>query len=95
MKIWIYGKDKQDIERIKGRLDLSTNELIGASVKAGAESIFPDSGLISALSTAMRSEIDTLAISDDMLLGYSKSRRKEIKKLFESYRVSVKRVEVQ
>ncbi len=93
MRIWIYGKDKEDIERLKGQLDLSANEIIGASIKAGAGSAFPDSGLIGVFNAAMRSEIDTLAISDDILLGYSESRRKEIKNLFESYRVSVKRVE--
>ncbi len=93
MKVWIYGKDKQDIEKIKSRLDLSADKLIGASIKAGEGATFPNSGLIGALNAAMRSEIDTLAISDDILLGYSESRRKEVKNLFESYRVSVKRVE--
>ncbi len=93
MRIWIYGKDKQDVERIKNQLDPSTDKLIGASIKTVVGSTFPDSGLIGALNAAMRSEIDTLAISDDILLGYSESRRKEIKNLFESYRASVKCVE--
>ncbi len=93
MKVWIYGKDEQDIERIKGQLDPNADKLIGTSIKAEAGSTFPDSRLIGALCAAMRREIDMLIVSDVTLLGDSQSRRREIEKTFKSYWVFVRRIE--
>ncbi len=66
MIVWIYGKDKQDIEKIKGLLDLSADKLIGTSVKAGAGSTFPDSGLIRPVGAVISPEIDALVISGNI-----------------------------
>ncbi len=89
MKVWIYGKDKQDIKRIKDQLDLSVDTIIGTSEKSKPGAFFPDAGLTEPLCAAMRYEIGTLRISDAALARDNEDRHRKWKELFEQYSVSV------
>ena len=89
MRVWIYGKDLEQIQQIKDNMVRSCNTIVGTSVCAENGSAFPQSGLTPALYSAMRGETDQLIISEPCLLG-SDTQYTQMAELFQSYGVSIK-----
>ena len=67
------------------------NTVSGTSLRAETDSSFPQSGLIAAISAAMRGEFDLLQLLALELLG-NKSKAAQMVELFQNYGVSVRSV---
>ena len=91
MRIWVYGDSSEQIRDMIAENMNFDDTLAGASISAEIGSAFPQSGLIPAISAAMREEIDLLLIPSLQLLG-KKRKAEEIVELFQNYGVSVKSV---
>lgn len=91
MRVWIYGKSPEQVQQIKSSMIHSCDCVAGTSVCAEDGSAFPQSGLTSALYSAMRAEIDQLIISDRCLLG-GDLQQQQMAELFQSYGVSIRSV---
>ena len=91
MRIWIYGDSP---ERIRDMIEENTSPddtVTGTSVCAEIGSVFPQSGLIPAISAAIRKDIDLLLVPTFGLLGNTTKAEQTIE-LFRSYNVSVRSV---
>lgn len=91
MRIWVYGDSPERIRDIIKENIRFGDTVTGTSISAEIGSAFPQSGLIPAISAAMREEIDLLLIPSLQLLG-KKRKAEEIVELFQNYGVSVKSV---
>lgn len=89
MRVWIYGKNRKQVQQIEGSMIHSCDRVAGTSVCAEKDAAFPQSGLAAAIYSAMRAEIDLLVISDRGLLG-SEIQQRQMAELFQSYGVSIK-----
>ena len=89
MRVWIYGRNEQDICSLLEHCVDNADTIIGFSTQA-VTSHFPQSGLAQPMQAAMRGELDRLLLSDIALLGDEAEQICEVKKAFASYQVSIK-----
>lgn len=87
MRIWIYGSSPEEVREMIEKTSGSGDTVSGTSLLAEADSSFPQSGLLPAISAAIRREFDLLLIPTFELLG---NRTKETIELFQSYGISVR-----
>ena len=91
MRIWIYGGSPEEIQEMIEKSVSFGNTVSGTSLRAETDSSFPQSGLIAAISAAMRGEFDLLQLLALELLG-NKSKAAQMVELFQNYGVSVRSV---
>lgn len=91
MRIWIYGSSPEEVREMIEKSVSFGNTVSGTSLQAEIDSPFPQSGLVTAISAAMRGEFDLLLVSAIELLG-SRGNAAQMAELFQSYGVSVKSV---
>ena len=91
MRVWIYGGSPEEVQEVIEKSVSSENTISGTSLRAEIGSPFPQSGLVAAISAAMRGEFDLLLVSAIELLG-SRGNAAQMAELFQSYGVSVKSV---
>lgn len=91
MRIWVYGDSPKRIRDMIEENISSDDTVIGTSVCAEIGSAFPQSGLIPAISAAIRNDIDLLLVPTFELLG-STTKAEQTIELFRSYDVSVRSV---
>ena len=89
MRVWIYGRNEQDICSLLEHCVDNADTIIGFYTQA-VTSHFPQSGLAQPMQAAMRGELDRLLLSDIALLGDEAEQICEMKKAFASYQVSIK-----
>lgn len=89
MRIWIYGRNEQDICSLLEYCVDNADVIIGFSTQA-VTSHFPQGGLAQPMQAAMRGELDRLLLSDLALLGDEAEQICEMKEAFASYQVSIK-----
>lgn len=89
MRIWIYGGSLEEVREIIEKVVGSGDTVSGTSLLAETDSSFPQSGLLPAISAAIRREFDLLLIPTFEMFG---SRTKEFTELFQNYGVSVRSV---
>ena len=91
MRIWVYGDSPERIrEMIEENISFD-DTVTGTSVCAEIGSVFPQSGLIPAISAAIRNDIDLLLVPTFELLGNTAKAEQTIE-LFRSYNVSIRSV---
>lgn len=91
MRIWVYGDSPERIlDMIEENMN-SDDTVTGSSVCVEIGSAFPQSGLIPAISAAIRNNIDLLLVPTFELLGNT-TKAEQIIELFQNYGVSVKSV---
>ena len=90
MRIWIYGGSPEEIQEMIEKSVSFGNTVSGTSLRAETDSSFPQSGLIAAISAAMRGEFDLLQLLA-LELG-NKSKAAQMVELFQNYGVSVRSV---
>lgn len=91
MRIWIYGSSPEEVQEMIEKSVSFGNTVSGTSLLAKVGSPFPQSGLIAAMSAAMRGEFDLLLVPAYQLLG-NRGKAAQMVELFRSYGVSVKSV---
>lgn len=91
MRIWVYGDSPERILDMIEKNMNSDDTVTGTSVCAEIGSAFPQSGLIPAISAAIRNNIDLLRVPTFELLGNT-TKAEQIIELFQNYGVSVKSV---
>lgn len=91
MRIWVYGDSPERILDMIEKNMNSDDTVTGTSVCAEIGSAFPQSGLIPAISAAIRNNIDLLLVPAFELLGNT-TKAEQIIELFQNYGVSVKSV---
>lgn len=89
MRIWVYGDSPERIRDMTEETIRSDDTVTGTSVCAEIGSAFPQSGLIPAISAAIRNDIDLLLVSKLELLG-NPAKVEQTIELFRSYNVSVR-----
>lgn len=89
MRVWIYGRNEQDICSMLEHCVDNADTIIGFSTQA-VTGHFPQGGLAQPMQAAMRGELDRLLLSDIALLGDEAEQICEMKKAFASYQVSIK-----
>ncbi len=89
MRIWAYGDSPEQLRDMIKTAVGSGDSVVGTSVRAKADSEFPQSGLTPAISAAIRGEIDLLLIPAFELLGCG-TKARQMAELFQSYGVSIK-----
>ena len=90
MRVWIYGRNEQDICSMLAYCAGNADTIIGFSIQKDVLSPFPQDGLTQPMQAAIRGELDQLLISDFTLLGDKEEQICEIKGAFQSYQVSIK-----
>ncbi len=88
MRIWVYGYSPEQIRNMLKNTDSSRDIVVGTSVCADVDSTFPRSGLVPAISAAMRGKFDLLLIPAFNLLGCE--AKEQMTELFQSYGVVIK-----
>ena len=91
MRIWIYGSSPEEVREMIEKSVSFGNTVSGTSLQAEIDSPFPQSGLVTAISAAMRGEFDLLLVPTFELIG-NRSRAAQMVELFQNYGVSVKSV---
>lgn len=91
MRIWIYGSSPEEVREMIEKSVSFGNTVSGTSLRAEVGSPFPQSGLIAAMSAAMRGEVDLLLVPAFELLG-NRVKAAQMVELFRCYGVSVKSV---
>ena len=91
MRIWVYGDSPERIRDIIKENIGSDDTVTGTSISAEIGSAFPQSGLIPAISAAIRTDIDLLLVPTFELFGNTAKAEQTIE-LFRSYDVSVRSV---
>lgn len=91
MQIWIYGNNPEQIRDMIEKNVKPGDTVAGTSVCAEIGSTFSQSGLIPAISAAIRGEIDLLLVPTFHLLG-GKGKTAQMVELFQNYGVSVRSV---
>ena len=89
MRVWIYGRNEQDICSLLEHCVDNADTIIGFSTQA-VTSHFPQGGWAHTMQAAMRGELDRLLLSDIAILGDEAEQICEMKKAFASYQVSIK-----
>lgn len=90
MRVWIYGRNEQEICSMLAYCTGNADTIIGFSIQNGDQSPFPQGGLTPPMQAAMRGDLDQLLLSDFTLLGSKVKQIHEIKEAFRSYQVSIK-----
>ena len=90
MRVWIYGRNEQDICSMLAYCAGNADTIIGFSIQKDVMSPFPQGGLTQPMQAAIRGELDQLLLSDLTLLGDSAEQIRELKTVFRSYQVSIK-----
>lgn len=90
MRVWIYGRNKQDICSMLAYCVDSADTIIGFSIPKNVLSAFPQGGLTQPMQAAIRGELDQLLLSDVSLLGDRIEQIHEMEEAFRSYQVSIK-----
>lgn len=90
MRIWIYGRNEQDIRSMLSCHEESADVIVGFSIQKDTQSHFPQGGLTQPMLSAIRGEIDQLLLPDFTLLGDNAEQIRELKAVFQSYQVSIK-----
>ncbi len=88
MRIWVYGDSPEQIQNMIENAGSSSDIIVGTSVCANVDSNFPRSGLVPAISAAMRGKFDLLLIPAFNLLGCG--AKEQMTELFQSYGVVIK-----
>ena len=86
MRVWIYGGSPEEVQEV---IEKSVSS--GTSLRAEIGSPFPQSGLVAAISAAIRGEFDLLLVPTFELIG-NRRRAAQMVELFQNYGVSVKSV---
>ena len=89
MRVWIYGRNEQDICSLLEHCMDNADTIIGFSTQV-VMIHFPQGGLVQPMQAAMRGELDRLLLSDLALLGDEAEQVCEMKEAFASYQVSIK-----
>ena len=89
MRIWVYGDSSEQIRDMIAENMNFDDTVAGTSISAEIGSAFPQSGLIPAISAAIRKDIDLLLVPTFELLGNTTKAEQTIE-LFRSYNVSVR-----
>ena len=89
MRIWVYGDSPERIQDMIKENISSDDTVAGTSISAEIGSAFPQSGLIPAISAAIRKDVDLLLVPKFELLGNTTKAEQTIE-LFRSYNVSVR-----
>lgn len=90
MRIWIYGRNEQDIRSMLSCHEERADVIVGFSIQKDTQSHFPQGGLAQPMLAAIRGELDQLLLSDFTLLGDNAEQIRELKAAFQSYQVSIK-----
>lgn len=90
MRVWIYGRNEQDICSMLAYCTDNADTIIGFSIEKEMLSLFPQGGLTPPMQAAIRGELDQLLLSDSSLLGDRVEQIREIEEAFRSYQVSIK-----
>ncbi len=88
MRIWVYGDNLEQIQAMVESANRSGDTVVGTSACADACSAFPRSGLVPAISAAIRGELDLLLIPSFQLPGLESNE--QMTELFQSYGVVIK-----
>lgn len=91
MRVWIYGRNEQDICSMLEYCVDHADTIMGFSTQV-VMSHFPQGSLAQPMQAAMRGELDQLLLSDLALLGDKAEQICELKEAFASYQVSIKSV---
>lgn len=90
MRVWIYGRNEQDICSMLAYCAGNADTMIGFSIQKKVQSSFPQGGLTQPMQAAIRGELDQLLLSDVSLLGDRIEQIHEMEEAFRSYQVSIK-----
>ena len=90
MRVWIYGRNEQDICSMLAYCAGNADTIIGCSIRKRAPSFFPQGGLTQPMQAAIRGELDQLLLSDVSLLGDRIEQIHEMEEAFRFYQVSIK-----
>lgn len=91
MRVWIYGGSPEEVQEVIEKSVSLENTISGTSLRAKIGSPFPQSGLVAAISAAIRGEFDLLLVPTFELIG-NRRRAAQMVELFQNYGVSVKSV---
>lgn len=90
MRIWVYAAKQAEASAIAAGVLGAQDRLVGVSISAGEDAVFPNGGLTPAMQAAVGGQLDLLVVSPAVLSAPRSMGLEAMEALFSPYRVSVR-----